>query len=315
MNLRPVLLSAVFAPLSLFAQADAETKEEIRYQLILPDEKVPEQIKPTEHSPFTKQVEPQQNENVNSEHNMVMSKLMAMKASGIVNKDSDYSVLLGSLQLKRGEIVPPVIPNQSVQVKVNSITPEAIDFVWVDEKMSKRGLSAATFSIKLDMKPRITVILPGAASADGKTNSASLAPSNFVKPAQVEEKASKPVEKTTAQSENKEPKATKVMLLKEPAAKTSAVEKTVEPSIKRAEVPKASNNPTYTPPTPPAPPAEVTEVAKAEIVETPESSSPAGSAPAKAEATTATAEKTEEAPPSAANMVLDLFFKKPGQTK
>jgi hypothetical protein len=308
MNLRPVILYAVFAPLSLYAQAEPKDKEEIRYQLILPDEKVPEQIKPTEHSPFTKEVEPQQNENVNSEHNLVMSKLTSMKASGIVNQDAEYSVLLGSLKLKRGEIVPPVIPNQSVQVKVNSITPEAIDFVWVDEKMSKRGLSAATFSIKLDLKPRITVILPGGASTDGQSNSASLSPSNFVRPAQVTDESSKP-EAKTVKTESIEAKATKVMLLKDPEPKAPEANKQTQPSVKKVDEPHFKSEPSYTPPTPPAPP---TEIAKAEMIETPESSSTAGSAPKQ---TAAPAEKTEEVTPSAANMVLDTFFKKPGQAK
>ena len=176
MNLKSILALSLAATASSLPAQQTEEKARIQYVLILPDEKIPEQVKPTEHCPFTKQLEIVKGNNADSEHNLIMNTLLTLKASGISTGADGITVMLGGLQLRTGMLVPNVIPNQTVKVRVNSITAQAIDFRWDDEKMVKRGLTAATFSTKLDLSPSITVMLRGASAPDkdGKSAGSSL---------------------------------------------------------------------------------------------------------------------------------------------
>jgi hypothetical protein len=170
------------------APTPAVAKERVKYVLILPEEKTKELVKPTEHCPFTKELKPLKDENEDSEHNLVQNTLLALKATGVTRGPDGWTVLLGSLRLKAGMRVPPIIPNQTVQVIVNSVTPEAIDFRWEDEKLLKRGLTASTFTSKLNLQDRVRVILTGAnrPDPDGRKTSrvtvAELPPALFVTP-------------------------------------------------------------------------------------------------------------------------------------
>jgi hypothetical protein len=237
MNFKSILALSLAATSSTLL-AQTEEKARIQYVLILPDEKSPEQVKPTEHCPFTKQLEVVKGNNADSEHNLIMNTLLSLKASGISTGRDGITVMLGGLQLRAGMLVPNVIPNQTVKVRVNSVTPQAIDFRWEDDKMIKRGLTAATFSTKLDLSPSITVMLRGATAPDKDGKSVG-SPLTRLPPTMFVQEVPQPLEKIA--DTNPPPRA---ILIDEPKTTAKPKPKTeVAKATQPTEVPEAPAKP------------------------------------------------------------------------
>ena len=162
-----IFLSLHLACSGLFAQAIAEASdddsEKIRYKLILPEEKTPEIIKPNEPNPFNKgDGLAIKADDSNSEENRVKDTLLAMRASGIVRDSADGSVrrvMLGGIPLERGMAVPPVLPDQEVALRVNSISDTTIELFWV-EKKKHAGLPPRPVIIPMNFEPQVRYILP-----------------------------------------------------------------------------------------------------------------------------------------------------------
>lgn len=61
-------------------------------------------------------------------------------------------------------MVPDVLPDQQVKLKVKSISPTQIEMVWVEKKPT--GLPPKPFVIDVDVSPRVRYKMPSPGAAD-----------------------------------------------------------------------------------------------------------------------------------------------------
>lgn len=149
---------------ALAQEQSGEPIERVQYTLILPDEKSPEFIKPEENNPFEATVDQNEKEG-DTEENRVRDILLQMHAKGGGSGPAGMRVMLGSMRLEAGELVPDVLPDQQVKLKVKTITPTQIEMVWVEDKPT--GLPPKPFVIDVDVSPRVRYKMPSPISADG----------------------------------------------------------------------------------------------------------------------------------------------------
>ncbi|MBL9133849.1 MAG: hypothetical protein JNG86_21740 [Verrucomicrobiaceae bacterium] len=143
---------------------EEDKKERVQYQLVLPEEKSPETVKPEEHNPFESEAEASsRNSPGDTEENRVRDILMKLPVSGMSRKpDGRLRVMLGDIDLTVGEYVPQVLPDQLVELKVKSITSEYIELAWQEKQMI--GLPPKLMVIPIDMEPSVTYRMKGAVS-------------------------------------------------------------------------------------------------------------------------------------------------------
>ncbi len=136
-------------------------KERVKYQLVLPDEKSPENVKPEEHNPFESESEAMnRNAPGDTEETRVRDKLLSLHVGGVsVLPSGKLRVLLGDIMLTAGETVPHIFPDQAVELKVKAITPDAIELAWQEKRAT--GLPSKMMLIPIDIGPTIDKIMPG----------------------------------------------------------------------------------------------------------------------------------------------------------
>jgi hypothetical protein len=168
-------LAACCATASLSAQEGTgeliDAPEKIRYQLILPEEKIFEQVKPNEPNPFNKgDLSELEGNDTTSEENAIKAKLENMPVSG-VQRDAQgevISVMLGDMRLKQNMAVPSVLADQSVHLRVNALSVDAVELLWVEKKGRSRSLQPPkpiVIPINGVTNPVIKFKLPSAGSA------------------------------------------------------------------------------------------------------------------------------------------------------
>lgn len=132
----------------------------VEYTLIFPNEKAPETVKPEEENPFVALADLNEKEDVgNSEENKIKEMILGMQVVGASPRPQGYRVQLGDMILSAGMIVPPFIPDQSVQLRVNSITEDQIEFVWLEKQPT--GLPPRTLLMPIKIKPVVRYAMPG----------------------------------------------------------------------------------------------------------------------------------------------------------
>lgn len=170
--------SAILATAQSVTEPQPDGLDKIRYQLILPEEKAPEVVKPNEPNPFNKgEGGTLKAEDSSSEENKVKEIMLSMRSSGIVVDAIDgnvRSVMLGPLKLERGMVVPPVVSDQEVRLRVNSLSDTAIELFWI-EKKKNTALPPRPVIIPINIKPSVRYHLPTANTAEtGKSNTKDL---------------------------------------------------------------------------------------------------------------------------------------------
>ncbi len=168
----PLLLLAASSPVigQLAPEADPATQrqEKIHYNLIFPEEKIPETVKPNENNPFVKSDGKRiDDDQTSSEENTVRDILTSMVVTGIrVAPDGTMSAMLGGMILQQGNIVPQVINRQTVRLKVNSISETSIDLVWVEQKKNT-GQPPRVLPLTIDLKnPKVRYSLASSVAAN-----------------------------------------------------------------------------------------------------------------------------------------------------
>ncbi len=156
-----ILLTAAMQPFG-FAQeeASADGTGMVDYQMILPEEKEPELVEPGEENPFVAPADSTAKEEAgSSEENTVKERLLSMQVVGFSQRPGGCRVQLGDLTLEENMIVPAFLPDQSVQLRVNSITESEIEFVWLEKQ--RTGLPPRTLLLPVRIKPVVRQMLPG----------------------------------------------------------------------------------------------------------------------------------------------------------
>ncbi|HYF37354.1 MAG TPA: hypothetical protein VD994_18785 [Prosthecobacter sp.] len=131
----------------------------MKYALVLPEEKSPELVKETENNPFESNAAGLSEDQGTTEENQVRDILMKLPAVGGASGSQGMRVLLGGMRLAEGSLVPPVLPDQQVVLKVKSITSTALELMWVDKKPT--NLPPKILTIPLDLGAKVRRQLPG----------------------------------------------------------------------------------------------------------------------------------------------------------
>lgn len=145
------------APGTEETSADGTPVERVQYALILPEEKNAEMVKAEENNPFEAVTNVAENEG-DTEENRVRDILLTMPAVGGGSGPDGMRVMLGSMRLEAGQMVPNVLPDQQVMLKVKSVTPQLIELIWVEQKPS--GLPPKPFVIPVDVSPSVRYRMP-----------------------------------------------------------------------------------------------------------------------------------------------------------
>lgn len=160
MKLIPCLASLMLFGMNLLhAQGEAaDSEDRVKYTLILPEEKSPELVKPDENNPFETVSEHGLNNDGDTEENRVRDLLLAMPVGGAAQGPDGIRVMLGGMRLQPGIDVPPVLPEQQVQLRVHSISQDAIELVWVEKRPT--GLPPKMLVIPMDGSPTVRYRMP-----------------------------------------------------------------------------------------------------------------------------------------------------------
>ncbi len=160
-----------FSGARLLAQDEGAAADPLKldYVLIYPDEKAPELVKVEEDNPFVALADLNSKQDVgNSEENLVKDRLLSMKVVGSSKRpQGGYRVQLGDIKLEEGKVVPDFLPDQSVRLRVNSITDSEIEFVWMEKQRS--GLPPRTLLMPIRMRPVVRQMLPGQRGIENAT--------------------------------------------------------------------------------------------------------------------------------------------------
>lgn len=136
---------------------EGENKDgKVNYALILPEEKTFETVKGSEYNPFGGLFNDKSKDVSSAEDAKVSEILRSLPVNG---KSSHNTVLLGDIILRRGEMVPEVLPNQTVQLKVQDITQDHVELVFIERKPT--GLPPRTLTLFTDVSPQVKLRLPG----------------------------------------------------------------------------------------------------------------------------------------------------------
>jgi len=147
-----------------------EGEKRVQYQLVLPDEKTPENVRPEEHNPFESESEAQNRlAPGDTEENRVRDKLLKLTVVGTVRMpDGRMSVLLGNIKLETGRVVPPVLPEQLVELRVKNITSEYIELAWQEKRAT--GLPPKLMIIPINIAPKVRYQMLGQTEEEGKSS-------------------------------------------------------------------------------------------------------------------------------------------------
>lgn len=136
-------------------EEEVEADGRVQYQLVRPDEKTPETVKPEEHNPFESEMEVQNRlAPGDTEENRVRDRLLKLPVVGVKHMEGGrMRVLLGNIILETGKMVPPVFPEQMVQLKVKNITSEYIELAWEEKRAT--GLPPKLMIIPINISPTV----------------------------------------------------------------------------------------------------------------------------------------------------------------
>jgi len=148
----------LFLLLSVNAPAASES-------LLYPDGRQVLDVRSNERNPFVQQlVEPSSTttspQEGASEEARLRRILKAVKISGGASKSGHRQLLLGSLILKPGVILPPLLSNQSEALRVISVDDSSLTLEFVEKDPSS---DARKILIPFDLKPEVTQFLYGEA--------------------------------------------------------------------------------------------------------------------------------------------------------
>lgn len=163
-SLAAVLLAAPYARAQTDFLPDAPpqpVQEAIKYTLLKPNDKTSELVRDADRNPFGKsnaELEAQNQKGTNEE-NQIRELLEKLRVVGVSPGQRGLRVMLGDMVLEPGLLVPQVLPDQTISLRVANITAEAISLVWEEKKPT--GLPPRTLTIAVDLRPYVRVQLMG----------------------------------------------------------------------------------------------------------------------------------------------------------
>jgi hypothetical protein len=127
----------------------------------LPEEKVGTTVPPTERNPFGKRSAKAPEavvEEKGSEEVQIRDLLTKLTCHGMIRGGGKTKILLGSFQVEEGDVLPPVVPNQTEKLKVVAIQKDRVEIAFLD----KDGKAdARKISVVYDLGPDVHFKLEG----------------------------------------------------------------------------------------------------------------------------------------------------------
>ncbi len=148
--------------------AQQPAREAVKYTLLKPNDKTSEEVRAEERNPFGKSEHELQSRNQKgtNEENQIREILEKLRVVGVTPGRHGLRVMLGDMILETDQIVPQVLPQQTLSLQVKNITPEAIDLIWLEKKPT--GLPPRTLTIAVDLRPYVRVKLMGQPDAKNR---------------------------------------------------------------------------------------------------------------------------------------------------
>ncbi len=153
-----VFLSLLLFPLCAPAATDSA---------LFPDGRETIALRPGERNPFTQQVVQEAQTTAApetaSEESRLRRILRTIKISGVSGGNGKFQALLGSLILKPGNTLPPLINNQSEQLRVAAVDSRSLTLAFVERDPSA---DPRQIVLPIGIKPDVTQFLYGEAVED-----------------------------------------------------------------------------------------------------------------------------------------------------
>ena len=156
-----MLTPAVLAQQPEF-QPDARPKQDsVKYTLLKPADKTSELVKADERNPFALNDADARSQTQKGTHeeNEIRERLEKLRVVGVSPGDRGLRVMLGDMVLEAGQLVPQLLPDQSVALRVGTISSQAIELFWIEAKPS--GLPPRKLTIAVDLRPYVRYQLMG----------------------------------------------------------------------------------------------------------------------------------------------------------
>lgn len=180
MRIPGVILLSLVPALSLWAQDSLPTtaltpEQQKALDLRLPDldrsalepeKRAPVTVGEDERNPFglLSVPAPEQEEEikieVETEEMKIRRVLGNMRVSGLSGQPGSYRILLGSMQLSKGDTVPRLFANQAELLRVEDITDRQLILAFI-ERRQQQDLPPRTIGLGIDLTPRVRSLLPG----------------------------------------------------------------------------------------------------------------------------------------------------------
>lgn len=149
------LLCLLLAPLCAHATSDPS---------LLPDGRQKVELRPSERNPFVQQIAPEvapaTAQEGTSEEARLRRILRAMKIGAVSGAPDSRQVLLGSLILKPGRTLPPILKNQFEVLRVLSVDDTSVVLAFVERD---RSASARQIILPYSVKPEVAQVMFGEA--------------------------------------------------------------------------------------------------------------------------------------------------------
>jgi hypothetical protein len=131
---------------------------------LLPDARQTIDLRPGERNPFTQQVtkEPQTiaGPETASEESRLRKILRALKIGGVSGGNGKFQALLGSLIVKPGDFLPPLVSNQFEVLRVVSVDKSSLTLSFVEKDST---VDARQIVLPIGIKPDISRLMYGEA--------------------------------------------------------------------------------------------------------------------------------------------------------
>ena len=129
---------------------------------LLPEERVAIQLAPTEKSPFGLKIlgDGGQPRSTDNEENWIRMAIQRLPVSGVVNSEDGRKVLLGSLILEKGKILPPVIPQQAEVLRVLDVSDQRAEIGFLEADGSIRRKIVVFLDVTPTVQFRLGVKVP-----------------------------------------------------------------------------------------------------------------------------------------------------------
>ncbi len=141
---------------------------------LLPGQKKALVVETKERNPFAIVVKSEETPEVTEDTTLQEQRIRKFFADatvgGVMRGSSGYKVLIGSMILEAGALVPPVIPGQTEVLEVRSIDEKTIEFAWVETEDLPPNAPVRQMTIDLNVGPAVRTQLPGTTGAKGADN-------------------------------------------------------------------------------------------------------------------------------------------------